>query len=223
MTIFIPNMPHEKISESYTPGEEKANAITHGFGSILSLIGCIFLILKARSAPDGWYMVSYTLFGISLVLLYTSSFLYHSLPGPETKKTLRKIDHSAIYVLIAGTYTPFLLTNLRGTTGWIMFGIVWVFAIIGIRLKFKTQIGSKWLSASIYLVMGWLAVFIYRSMIDNLSGISLVLLAAGGFFYTSGVIFYVWKNLKFHHAIWHFFVLAGSICHYFSIYYNIQY
>ncbi len=221
MTIFIPDMPEEKIIESYTPREEIANALTHGMGSILSLIGCIFLILKARSVSDSWHLVSYTLFGISLVILYTSSFLYHSLVHPDTKKTLRKIDHSAIYILIAGTYTPFLLTNLRGPTGWIMFSIVWVFAIAGIWLKLKTPIKSKWLSASIYLTMGWMAVFIYRSMLDNLPGISLIFLAAGGFFYTSGVIFYVWKNLKYHHAIWHIFVLSGSICHYFSIYFII--
>ncbi len=212
-------MLQEKIIENYTPKEEVANAITHGFGSILSLVGSIVIIMKAETMGDGWHLVSYTIFGLSLILLYTSSFLYHSIPGLKAKQKLRKIDHSAIYILIAGTYTPFLLTNLRGTTGWIMFGVVWVFAIVGILLKFKTQIRSKWLSASIYLVMGWLAVFIYRSMLDNLTPVSLFLIAAGGFFYTMGVIFYVWKKLSFHHAIWHLFVLAGSICHYFSIYF----
>jgi len=218
MTIFIAVIPIEKNLETYSPEEEKANALTHGIGSILCLIGCIFLILRARSFPDGWHLVSYSLFGISLFTLYTSSFLYHYLPGREAKQIFRKIDHSAIYLLIAGTYTPFLLTNLRGSTGWIMFIIVWVFAAAGIWIKIRTRIKSKWLSASIYLVMGWLAVFIFPSMMANLPGVSLVLLAVGGFFYTFGVIFYLWKTLKFHHAVWHLFVLAGSICHYFAVY-----
>lgn len=222
MTIFIAVNTLGKKFETYSPREERANAFTHGVGSILSIIGCIFLILKARSVPDGWHLVSYSLFGISLIALYTSSFLYHYLQGRKTKQIFRKIDHSAIYLLIAGTYTPFLMTNLRGSTGWIMFIIVWGFALAGIWIKIKTRIKSKWLSASIYLVMGWLAVFIYRSMMTNLPGASLVLLAAGGFFYTFGVIFYVWKTLKFHHAVWHLFVLAGSICHYFSVYFMIQ-
>lgn len=221
MIIFETDMPQEKNTESYTRQEEIANALTHGIGSILSLVGCIFLILKAKKTGDDWHLISYTIFGISLILLYTSSTLYHTLHRLTVKQILRKIDHSAIYFLIAGTYTPFLLTNLRGTSGWIMFVIVWVFAFVGILLKFKTRIKSKWLSASIYLVMGWLAVFIYRSMLDNLPSISLLLLAAGGSFYTLGVFFYIWKKRPFHHAIWHLFVLAGSICHYFSIYWMI--
>ena len=130
----------------------------------------------------------------------------------------RKLDHSAIYLLIAGTYTPFLLTCLRGTTGWIMFGVVWLFALVGIFIKLTTQIRSKWVSAIIYLVMGWLAIFIADDMIDNLSTISLVFLIAGGLFYSFGVIFYVWKRLPYHHAIWHIFVLGGSVCHYVAVY-----
>lgn len=215
-------LPHAKNLDTYSPAEEWANVLTHGVGSILSFIGCLFLILKARSVPDGWHLVSYSLFGISLIVLYTSSFLYHYLSDRKAKQIFRKIDHSAIYLLIAGTYTPFLLTNLRGNSGWVMFIIVWVFAVAGIWIKIRTRIKSKWFSASIYLVMGWLAILIYRPMMNNLPGASLVLLAAGGFFYTFGVIFYVWKTLKFHHAIWHLFVLAGSICHYFSVYLMIR-
>lgn len=208
--------------EGYTSGEEWANIVTHGIGFLLSVTGSVVLLDRALQSGNGWHLASYLVFGISLVLLYSSSVLYHAMNGSRTKRILRKIDHSAIYVLIAGTYTPFLLTNLRGQTGWIMFLIVWVFAITGIILKIMTEIKSKWISAIIYLIMGWLAVFIYRSMLDNLPEISLVYLGAGGFAYTTGVIFYVWKKLPFHHAIWHMFVMAGSLCHYYSIYYIIQ-
>jgi hemolysin III len=210
-----------KISEGYTPAEEKANIVTHGIGIVLSIAGCVFLILRASRWGDGWHLASFAIFGISLVILYSASVLYHAIHDKDLKKVLRKIDHSAIYILIAGTYTPFLLTNLRSHTGWIMFVIIWVFAVTGIVLKILTEIRSKWISASIYLVMGWLAVFIYRSMVENLPGISLIFLAAGGFFYSAGVIFYIWRKLPFHHTIWHIFVMAGSFCHYYSIYYII--
>ena len=203
----------------YSQKEELANVLTHGIGIILSLMGIVLLSLKALRQGDHWHLVSYIVFSISLLIMFTSSTLYHSVPGLKAKKNLRKLDHSAIYLLIAGTYTPFLLTSLRGTTGWIMFGVVWVFAIVGITIKLATQIRSKWISAIIYLVMGWLAVFIAQSMINNLPLISIKYLAAGGFFYTVGVIFYVWKNLPYHHAIWHIFVLGGSICHFLSVYY----
>jgi hemolysin III len=202
----------------YTRKEEIAHVLTHFIGIILSFIGLILLILKAYANGDGWHMIGFVIFGISLISLYTSSTLYHFVSGDKAKRYFRKLDHSAIYILIAGTYTPFLLTSLRGTIGWIMFVVIWIFAIVGILLKLTTQIKSKWVSAIIYLVMGWLAVFIAGPMIQNLSGISLIFLVAGGLFYSLGVIFYVWKKLPYHHAIWHLFVLGGSICHYFSIY-----
>ena len=203
----------------YSNNEEKANILTHGIGILASLAGFACLIFHAQVKGDQWHLISFIIFGISLIAMYTSSTLYHSVSGEKAKKYLRKLDHSIIYVLIAGTYTPFLLTNLRGTTGWIMFAVVWAFAAVGIIIKLATQIKSKWVSAIIYLVMGWLAVFIARSMFNNLSTISVVFLVAGGLFYSLGVIFYVWKRLPYHHAIWHFFVLGGSICHYFSVYY----
>jgi hemolysin III len=203
----------------YSSKEEIAHVVTHGIGILLSIIGLAFLILKAWAKGDQWHLVSFIIFGISLLLLYTSSTLYHSIRGEKAKKKLRKLDHSAIYILIAGTYTPFLLTSLRGTTGWIMFAVIWGFGMTGIIIKLATQIKSKWVSAIIYLVMGWLAIFIAPSIIDNLPGISIAFLAAGGLFYSLGVIFYVWKKRPYHHAIWHLFVLGGSICHYFSIYF----
>jgi len=212
-------MPDNKYPNGYNRKEEIANSITHGAGLILAVAGFILLVLRAENKGDTWHLISFIIFAISLLLLYLSSTLYHIVPGTETKKYMRKMDHSAIYLLIAGTYTPFLLTNLRGTVGWIMFFIVWTFAIIGISIKIATNIRSKWISAAIYLVMGWLAVFIYRSMIEYLPRISIVFLIAGGLLYTLGVLFYVWKKQPYHHAIWHMFVLGGSICHYFSVYY----
>lgn len=205
----------------YGRNEEIANVITHGLGIVGSVIGLILLIERSSEYGDQWYLVSFIIFGLSLILMYTSSTMYHLAHSERNKKRLQKLDHSAIYLLIAGTYTPFLLTSLRGNIGWIMFGIVWMFALVGIVIKLVTQIKSKWISAVIYLVMGWLAVFIARSMINSLPTLSIVYLALGGLFYTLGVVFYIWKNLSYHHAIWHIFVLGGSICHYLSVYYLI--
>jgi len=212
-------MPEKDNQVQYAQKEELANVLTHGIGIILSLIGTVILTLKALDKGDQWHLVSFIIFGISLLIMFSSSTIYHSIHNQNTKKKLRKLDHSAIYFLIAGTYTPFLLTNLRGTTGWIMFAVVWIFGIVGIVVKLATQIKSKWISAVIYLVMGWLAVFIAQSMISNLPTISIVYLALGGLFYTFGVLFYIWKSLPYHHPIWHLFVLGGSICHYLSVYY----
>lgn len=202
----------------YSLGEEKANAITHGVGIILSMVGLIFLIIKAVNRGDKWHVISFVIFGLALFLLYLSSTLYHLIQKKSVKRIMRKIDHSAIFLLIAGTYTPFLLTNLRGSTGWIMFYTVWGFALGGIIIKISTRIRSKWISAIIYLVMGWMAILIYRPMIERFPCISIVLLVSGGLIYTSGVIFYVRKKLRYHHAIWHLFVLGGSICHFFAVY-----
>lgn len=203
----------------YKDKEEIAHMVSHGLGILFSLAGLILLLMHAHQGGDRWHRLGYVIFGVSLLLLYTSSTLYHSRRSEKAKRNFRKLDHSAIYVLIAGTYTPFLLTTLRGPIGWLMFGIIWIFAITGIFLKLTTQIRSKWASAIIYLVMGWLAVFIADDMIDKLSTDSLLFLVAGGFFYSIGVVFYVWKSLPYHHAIWHIFVLAGSICHYFAVYF----
>jgi hemolysin III len=209
----------ENSQVQYNRNEEIANVLTHGLGIIGSVVGLILLIQHGIEYGDYWYITGFIIFGFSLILMYTSSTLYHLVHSERKKKHLRKLDHSAIYLLIAGTYTPFLLTSLRGNTGWIMFGIVWLFALVGIVIKLATQIKSKWISAVIYLVMGWLAVFIAQSMINNLPTISIVYLALGGLFYTLGVVFYIWENLPYHHAIWHLFVLGGSIFHYLSVYY----
>lgn len=205
----------------YVKNEETVNVLTHGLGLILSMAGLLLLIIRALKIKDDWYLVGCIIFGISLLIMYASSTLYHLMRDEKMKQIFRKLDHSAIYLLIAGTYTPFLLTSLRGNTGWTMFVIIWVFAFVGITIKLATQIRSKWISAIIYLVMGWLAVFIAPEMIENLPTKSIVYLAAGGLFYTFGVVFYIWKSLPYHHPIWHLFVLGGSICHYFSIFYLV--
>jgi hemolysin III len=216
----IANTKHSQ-NYQYSTSEEIANKLTHGLGVILCIIGLIFLFKKANDSVEPMIMVSYMVFGISLLLLYITSTLYHTIPGLELKKSLRKMDHSAIYILIAGTYTPFLLINLQGFYGWGMFGIIWSFAIIGIVLKIFTPIKSKWVSAIIYIIMGWLCVLISRQMWLHVPSQSLIFLGIGGFFYTTGVFFYVWKKLPYHHAIWHIFVMGGSICHFIAVYNNL--
>lgn len=209
----------EGIHPQYSKTEEIANALTHGIGIVLSIVGMVFLIHKTGESGDPWYLTSILLYGTSLVLMYSSSTIYHLVQKDKVKQHLRKLDHSAIYLLIAGTYTPFLLVGFRGTSGWVMFAVIWTFAVVGILIKIATRIRSKWVSSIIYLVMGWLAVFIADDMIDNLPETSIMYIVGGGVFYTLGVVFYVWKKLPYHHAIWHLFVLGGSICHFVAIYY----
>ena len=203
----------------YSRGEQIANVITHGIGTLLSLAGIFFLLNAADKTSDGWKITSFLIFGISLLFMYLSSTLYHSLQGEKTKYVLRKIDHSAIYVLIAGTYTPFLLVTLRSTLGWILFGIVWLFAVAGIIYKATRKIGPRWVSAVTYIGMGWIAVVAAGKMIDLVPAKSLHYLVAGGLIYTFGTLFYIWKKLPFNHALWHLFVLGGSCCHYLAIYF----
>ena len=211
-----------QLFNQYSKREEIANSLTHGLGIILSLIGLVFLYLKANDSNNSMVMISFMVFGISLILLYTTSTLYHSIPGLEIKKSLRKIDHCAIYILIAGSYTPFLLINLQGFYGWGMFGIIWSFATIGIVIKIFTRIKSKWVSAFIYIIMGWLCILISRQMWLQVPTKSLIFLGIGGLFYMIGVLFYVWKKLPYHHAIWHIFVICGSISHFLAVYYTVS-
>lgn len=207
--------------EKYSRKEELANVMTHGIGIILSVIGSIFLVRKAIAHGDLWHVVSFVIFGVSLLLMYASSTIYHLIQKPDYKIALRKLDHAMIYILIAGTYTPLLLTNLRSTSGWIMFAVIWLFALTGISIKLTTEFQSKWISAIIYLGMGWLAIFIAPTMFEKLSQTSIFLILSGGLFYSTGVFFYLRRTLRFHHAIWHLFVLGGSICHFFAIYFLI--
>ncbi|RUO39017.1 hemolysin III [Pseudidiomarina aestuarii] len=205
----------------YSIAEEIAHALTHGIGAIASIVGLVFMVAWALQYGDAWHVVSASIYGASLILLYTASTLYHSFPWPRVKAIFQKMDHAAIYFLIAGTYTPFALINLRGAWGWTLLGVVWSIAIIGVVLEISMRQRKKWLSLSLYLGLGWMAVVAIKPMLDNVESGGLWLLLAGGLAYSFGVIFYVWKSLRFHHAIWHLFVLAGSILHFFSIFYYV--
>ncbi len=204
-------------SSNYTLREEVANSITHGIGAILSIVGLVLLIAYSSTRGDIWHIVSCTIYGVTLVLLYTASTLYHSIPLPGIKGLLRAFDHAAIYLLIAGTYTPFMLVNLRGPWGWSLFGTIWGIAILGIILKITTFGRLPAVSLGFYLTMGWIIVIAIKPLLAVLDKGGMELLVLGGLAYTAGVVFYVWEKLPYSHAVWHLFVLAGSACHFFSI------
>ena len=212
----------EKIStprsvRPFTLGEEIFHSITHGIGSGLSIAGLTLLVVLAALYGDVYQIVGFSVFGVSLVVLYLSSTLYHGLQHPKTKRIFKVFDHSSIYLLIAGSYTPFLLVALRGTTGWILLVVVWVIALLGITLKILFIDRFQILSVISYLLMGWLCVFVFREMLISIPIAGIFWLAAGGVLYTVGVIFYAMQKIPYMHAIWHFFVLGGSICHYFAV------
>ncbi len=202
----------------YTPREEIANAGTHGLGLALSVAGLVLMVVRAARHSDAWAVTSSAIFGATLVLLYTTSTLYHSFSGEELKRLLRKFDHAAIFLLIAGTYTPFLLVSLRGPWGWSLFGVVWGLAAVGVALKFWFTGRFRVLSTLIYIGMGWLVLAAFRPLLAALPRGGLVLLLAGGLCYTGGAAFYLWKRLPYHHAVWHLWVLAGSGCHWASVF-----
>lgn len=197
--------------------EELANSITHAIGMALSLAALVILVVYASIQGDGWKIVSFSIYGVSMLLLYTASTLYHSFSSERAKHYLKIFDHAAIYLLIAGTYTPFLLVMLRGAWGWSLFAIVWGLAILGIIFKLFFVHRFQIFSTIIYLLMGWLIVVAFRPLIANIPERGLYWMLAGGLFYSFGVIFYLWERVPYHHAIWHLFVLAGSICHFFAV------
>ncbi len=211
-------LTHKRPIQEYTFGEEIANTVTHGLGTLLSITGMVILVLCAVAYGSVWHVVSYSIFGSTLIILYLASTLYHALPMPAAKRIFKIIDHSAIFLLIAGTYTPFLLTNLRGAWGWSLFGIIWGLAAIGIFLKCVYISRFQKASVIVYIGMGWLIVIAMREMTLHVQLTSVLLLVAGGLFYTVGVLFYIWRKLPYNHAIWHLFVLGGSVSHYFSVY-----
>jgi hemolysin III len=200
-----------------TLAEEIANAVTHGLSAIAAVVGLVVLVVYAASEGDPWRVVTFSIFGACLVILYAASTCYHAVrPGP-LKRTLRVLDHSAIYLLIAGSYTPFMLVCLRGPWGWSIICTVWALAIVG--TVYKLLCLEKWpaFSVGLYIAMGWLAIVAIKPMLELMPGGALIWLVAGGVAYTVGVIFYVWERLPFNHAIWHGFVSAGSVCHFLAV------
>lgn len=206
-----------KTRRKYTLGEEIFNSVTHGIGTVLSVGGTVVLIIFAAIYNDAWAVVSSAIFGASLIVLYTMSTLYHAITNNTAKKFFRIMDHNTIFFLIAGTYTPLTLTVLRGALGWVLFGIVWGAAILGI--VFNSIDLEKYSKPSIacYIAMGWVIIFAIRPLMEALPQISLVFLLTGGVLYTLGVIFYAIKKVKYFHSIWHIFTLGGSVFHYFAI------
>lgn len=196
---------------------EKLNAITHLVGAVLALVGSTVLVTLAALSGDAWKVVSVTLYGVTLVLLYSFSTLYHSLRG-KAKSVLQRLDHHSIYLLIAGSYTPFCLITLRGPWGWSLFGVVWTLALLGIAQELRPSRGTRKLSLAIYIVMGWVALVALVPMLKALGGAGFAWVAAGGIFYTVGIVFYVLDTrLRHAHGVWHLFVIAGSAAHFFAI------
>ena len=205
------------LTARYSLGEEIAHSITHGLGVLLSIAGLAVLVGFASSNGDAWHIVSCSIYGATMIILYSSSTLYHAITQPRAKAIFRHLDHAAIYLLIAGTYTPFTLVNLRGPWGWSLFGIVWGIALLGMVLEFVDAKRFRKLSIALYLGLGWIVLVAIDPMLDKVATGGLVLLLIGGLCYTFGVIFYVMRRLTYHHAIWHVFVLAGSIVHFFAV------
>ncbi|MCS6903336.1 MAG: hemolysin III family protein [Candidatus Bipolaricaulota bacterium] len=203
--------------ESYAVGEEIANSITHGIGTVLSVIGGIALIVFAALYGDVWRIVSFSIYSVTLVVLYLASTLYHSVRDLRLKRIFKILDHACIYLLIAGTYTPFLLVSLRGPWGWTLLGVIWGLALVGIIFKtFSAQRFRRFVVLG-YLLMGWLCVIAGRELLLRVPAEGLFWLALGGLLYTVGVPFYAWRKLPYGHAIWHLFVLGGSLCHYLAV------
>ncbi|QBM15958.1 hypothetical protein MARI_00380 [Marinobacter sp. JH2] len=213
--------PDVTTSTTHTHIEEWINSATHGLGAALSVIGTIALIVGASQLGDIWKIISFSVFGASLILLYMASALYHGARSPQLKSLYKTMDHCAIFLLIAGTYTPFLLVNMRGTTGWTLFAVIWSLALTGVALKIIFKNRFKLARVGIYVAMGWLITFASGDLAASLSETALYLTVAGGIVYTAGVVFYLADRVPYMHAVWHLFVLGGSACHFGAIYVGV--
>lgn len=205
------------MTTSYTTIEEIWHAITHGFGLLLSVSALTMLVIFAAQSGSGYKIASALVFGLSLILMYGASTLYHAILSPRVKAILQQLDHCAIYILIAGTYTPVTLLGIRGAFGWTLFGVAWGIALFGILLKIIYPKRFSKLSLFLYAFLGWMAVVATQPLLENLDILTLSLLVSGGLIYTIGIVFYIWDGLYLNHAIWHFFVLGGSIFHFFVV------
>ena len=205
----------------YSAIEEKLNITTHVVGLVFSVAALVLLVTRATLYGNVWHIVSFSVFGASLIILYASSTIYHSATNPVLRSRLRIVDHASIYVLIAGTYTPFSLVTLSGLSGWMIFSFSWAMAITGIILKLFFTGRYNLISTLMYVFMGWIIIFAIKPLINNLSSDGLFWLVAGGMAYTVGAILYGIKKIKFNHAIFHVFVLLGSFCHFVSVYFYV--
>lgn len=213
-----------QTSKRYSLGEEIANSIVAGIGTAMSIAALVVLLVAAATQADVWAVVSVAIFGTTLILSHLASTLYHSIAPPRAKRVLQIIDHLAIYLLIAGTYTPFALVNLRGIWGWSLLVLIWLLALLGLLIKLTPLDKVRGLATGFYVAMGWLVVVAIKPLLEHVAAGGLWWLLAGGLCYTAGVGFYLWRQRKYSHAIWHVFVLAGSMCHFFAVlYYVIPY
>jgi hemolysin III len=201
------------LTEASCTYDERANVITHGVGLLAAIAGAVLLIVLAALRGDAWQIVGVSVFGTSLIALYAASTLYHAARRPALKLRLKILDHSAIYLLIAGSYTPFLIDALRGAWGWSLLGVVWGLAVVGIGFKLVFTGRFRLLSTALYVAMGWLALIVIGPLLRNLAPFTLAWLFAGGMAYTAGTLFFHADRLRHGHAVWHLFVLAGSACH----------
>ena len=206
------------LSRDQSRNEELANSVSHGIGLLASIIGAPFLIVHAAQNGDAKFIVGVIVFAVTAILLYLASTLYHILPTGKIKNVFNIIDHSIIFLLIAGTYTPFTLGVLSGAWGWTLFGIVWGLAFIGVLLKILKMASHPIVSNGLYLLMGWVVVIAIEPLMARMATVGLLWLLAGGLFYTAGIVFFVTDSrIKYGHLIWHLFVLAGTVCHYFAV------
>jgi hemolysin III len=214
---MLDRMSESLYPKAYKLREEIIHSVTHGMGLILAIAGLGILIARATACGSARHIAGCSIFGASLIVVYVTSTLYHGIQHPEVKKVLRIADHVSIYLLIAGTYTPFTLLNLRGAWGWSLFGVVWGLALLGIVLQFSSLRKYSSIRLILYITMGWAALVAIKPLAASVPLNVLTLIVAGGVTYTFGIIFYLWSRLPYHHVIWHLFVLSGSALHYLAV------
>ena len=205
------------MTTRYSQSEEIANIVTHAVGALLGVAALAVLVTLGALKGDSWRVTAFTVYGTTIILLYLFSTFYHAARRPRIKTIFRYLDHSAIYLLIAGTYTPFLLVKMRGAWGWSLFGTIWGLAAMGIVFNFALIGRSRWISTVVYIGMGWLVIVAIKPLVASIAAGGITWLVAGGLSYTLGAVFYVWKKVPYNHAVWHLFVLGGSVCHFLAI------
>jgi hemolysin III len=214
-------MANNAAAKYYPPAEERINIASHATGLVLSIIALVLLVTRAAIYGNAWHIISFSIFGISLIMLYAASTVYHSTKDPKLRTRLRIVDHASIYILIAGTYTPFSLVTLNGITGWWIFGVTWGLALTGIILKLFFTGRYEIISTLMYVFMGWVIVFAIEPLVNNFSAAGIAWLVAGGIAYTLGAILYGVRVMKYNHATFHVFVLLGSAMHFVSVFFYV--